>query len=361
MKSTFVALLTALAIASAVPLGAQSTAEEEKRRAAEEKARAEAREVAEKIQAAARAEVEAQMKKAREQFRQAERQMREAERAMREASRASIEANQDRLRAKLDAASKEYSHRVVVYSGDHARLGVVLSSQGDEDSKQAGVRIVGLTPGGPAEEAGLAEGDIIVKLGDTAITSSKDDEDGPAEQVQKYVRKLKDGDKVMVEVLRDKQTKKLMVTARASFGPKVRMMPYVHFESDGVEPPEPPEPRAALEYMYWSGRWRDLELVALNPDLGDYFGSKEGLLVVRVSHKETGELKAGDVILRIGDRTPKTPAEAFRILRSYGPGERMSLEIMRNRTKITISIDIPRQVGLLESLAVPPMEVSRSY
>src|SRR5439155_6359849 len=67
--------------------------------------------------------------------------------------------------------------------------------------------------------------------------------------------------------------------------------------------------------------WGDLELVSLNPDLGEYFGTKEGVLVVKAPADSSLPLKSGDVILKIGDRTPSSPSHAMRILRSYEAGE----------------------------------------
>jgi S1-C subfamily serine protease len=87
--------------------------------------------------------------------------------------------------------------------------------------------------------------------------------------------------------------------------------------------------------------WRDMELVALNPELGEYFGTSEGILVVSTSKEGPLNLKAGDVILRIGDRTPATPAQAMRILRTYEPGESVALQILRKREKLSISVQVP--------------------
>src|SRR3989442_15547105 len=46
--------------------------------------------------------------------------------------------------------------------------------------------------------------------------------------------------------------------------------------------------------------WCDLELVNLNADLGEYFGTKEGILVVKAPADSSLPLKAGDVILSVG-------------------------------------------------------------
>ena len=81
--------------------------------------------------------------------------------------------------------------------------------------------------------------------------------------------------------------------------------------------------------------------MALNPELGEYFGTAEGILVVSTSKDGPLKLKAGDVILKIGDRTPTTPTQAMRILRSYEPGETVALQVMRKREKLSISVQVP--------------------
>jgi hypothetical protein len=90
-----------------------------------------------------------------------------------------------------------------------------------------------------------------------------------------------------------------------------------------------------------AGPWSDVELVRLNEDLGRYFGTSEGLLVIRVPDDEGIDLMAGDVILNIGGREVLTPSRALRILRSYEPGEEVEMEIMRDRNRMTITTTVP--------------------
>jgi hypothetical protein len=58
--------------------------------------------------------------------------------------------------------------------------------------------------------------------------------------------------------------------------------------------------------VFINDRFSDLDLVDLNPDLGEYFGSKTGVLVVKAPSDSTIPLKAGDVILKIDGREPKS-------------------------------------------------------
>ena len=87
----------------------------------------------------------------------------------------------------------------------------------------------------------------------------------------------------------------------------------------------------------------DLELAPLNADLGSYFGTTEGTLVIRVPEGSTLGLKGGDVILSVDGRKPSSPASLMRILRSYEAGESIKLEIIRQKKRETVAgkLDAP--------------------
>lgn len=93
----------------------------------------------------------------------------------------------------------------------------------------------------------------------------------------------------------------------------------------------------------WPGRWDDMKLASLTPQLGEYFGTQTGLLVVRAPHDDALGLKDGDVILKIGDRVPRSPIQAVRILRSYAPGDSVTLDIMRDRKPRELKVTLPQQ------------------
>jgi S1-C subfamily serine protease len=107
-------------------------------------------------------------------------------------------------------------------------------------------------------------------------------------------------------------------------------------------PIEPPDGRLRVNerlpgVSLWGSPWLDLELVRLNPDLGEYFGTREGILVVQGARDESLPLMGGDVILTIDDRQPTTPGHAMRILRSYAPGETVRIEILRKQKRQTLT------------------------
>jgi S1-C subfamily serine protease len=80
-----------------------------------------------------------------------------------------------------------------------------------------------------------------------------------------------------------------------------------------------------------------LELVALNPSLGSYFGADEGVLVADVQEESALGLRPGDIVTRIGDRPVTTPDRMRRILQSYGPDEDLTLHVLREGSDTTLT------------------------
>ena len=79
----------------------------------------------------------------------------------------------------------------------------------------------------------------------------------------------------------------------------------------------------------------------MSEGLGSYFNTDRGLLVIGVGDENPLGLKDGDVLLAIDGREPESATHAARILRSYAPGEEAAVEIMRERRKQTLKVEIP--------------------
>lgn len=79
----------------------------------------------------------------------------------------------------------------------------------------------------------------------------------------------------------------------------------------------------------------------LNPELGRYFDSQEGVLVLEVDGEAPLPLEEGDVVLSIDGRPLLDAAHARQILSSYRPGEAISLELRREGRTLTVEGTAP--------------------
>jgi PDZ domain-containing protein len=244
------------------------------------------------------------------------------------------------------------------FSGNRARLGVLVNTAANADTDKIGARLAAVTPGGPAAKAGLKAGDVITKFNGTTLAGEEaedEDESGPGHKLIELAHDLDVGDTVQVEYRRGPDTKKATIVAEEVEGGGRVMTtlggPGEHGFSFSTPPMAelmPTTPWITAPRMTERGfsfcfgdSWCDLDLVRLNPDLGEYFGTSEGLLVVKAPGDSGLALRSGDVILAIGGRKPTSAEHAMRILRSYDEGETVSIDVMRKQKRMTVTWKVP--------------------
>lgn len=313
----------------------------------------------------------------------------EAERARQEAEAARQETQADReaLREQLDAAreqlqeaarqvadlSRQMGERsgesfVYEFMSNEKRgvIGVVLTRDGED------LKIASVTPGSPAEEAGIEAGDVVVAVNGSPVGFSGDEDasrtDNPTLRVTddtvdvrgdegafptpEGLRGLEVGDEVTLTLSGDKGTRDVTVKAgrrdAMSWAPAMRELRQLRLHA----PQAPGMPHLDEEVRHKMHRamdaihvnvnhsWGRVELAPLNEDLGRYFGAEQGVLVVSAPDDNPLGLKGGDVIIRIGEREPNDPGHAFRIARSYGVGETLEVEILRDGDRRTLTHEI---------------------
>ncbi len=226
------------------------------------------------------------------------------------------------------------------------RMGINVDLRADAARDSIGARVAGVTPGGPADRAGVQTGDLITRVNGTRLVAAGAPEDEfqsrPAERLLRIASRLEPGDTVRLDLRRGPQNLQLTFVAEATDMDRVvermRIPLMREFQGPMMEPGE-----SRMRVFAFGGGPRDLELVAVNPGLGDYFGTTEGLLVVDVGADTSLGLRAGDVILQIGGRRPQSPAHAMRILSTYEPGEDVRIDIMRQKRRASVSGRMPRR------------------
>jgi S1-C subfamily serine protease len=238
--------------------------------------------------------------------------------------------------------------RVYTWNENRGRIGVIVNTEADGSTDRLGARIEAVTPGAPADRAGIKAGDIITKFNDTALGGARAenaDESGPGMKLLELARALEPGDTVRIEFRRGNDTKSATLVAEdLGWGGVVRGGP-VFALPDIREIPEMEDARRSVELAFgpWGSPWSGVEFVTLGPELGEYFGVREGLLVVKVRADSAMPLKPGDVILSIDGRKPSSASHALRILRSYEASETVRLEIQRKQRRETVTWTVPER------------------
>jgi predicted metalloprotease with PDZ domain len=255
------------------------------------------------------------------------------------ADEAQLEQQLEAARKELDAAAHQVAELTAQLSrpvikgfvdmdmdGGHGRA--IIGVQLEATPGGQGARVREVSPGGPAAEAGLRAGDVIVAVNGTEVKG-----ENPARQVMRLMRPVKPDSKVSLRVLRDGAARDFTIVARQS--PNYFFANFPPFTPQLVSGPRGP--------LLVQGPLTDMELASLTPQLGRYFGSDKGVLVVRAPAGGALKLEDGDVILAIDGRQPESGSHATRILASYQPGEKLSLRIVRLRKTLDVETTLPER------------------
>lgn len=233
-------------------------------------------------------------------------------------------------------AAQQGTMRMFYQASGHPRLGVTVDVRPDAARDSIGAEIASVLPGSPAEDAGLKAGDIITRFNGTPLAGV---EGGPGQKLVELAQKLDVGDTATLVYRRDGKTGTATVVAADLPGIVTFRMPNAgRFQ---MRVPEPGGMNWAQGQMpgtlFMSRRIGGLDLAPMNADLGQYFGTDQGVLVLETPQDSTVPLKAGDVILSIDGRTVQSVDHADRILGSYADGEKVTAQVMRKQKKLSLS------------------------
>lgn len=214
---------------------------------------------------------------------------------------------------------------------NRAMLGVIT------EKADQGVQVNDVTEKSAAEKAGIKEGDIITKIGDTKI----EDPDGLSAEVRKH----KPGEKVTVTLLRDKKEQKLTAELGKWSGTNVftvsPKMPDMNILRETL-------PRAQRVPGYpmgqgfsWSGGGPVLGLSVQDTDDG------KGVKVIDVDD-EGNAAKAGikkdDIITHFNDKEVNGADEVAKLVKENKDKPSIRLQLKRSGKSQNIEVKMPRKL-----------------
>lgn len=261
-----------------------------------------------------------------------------------------IEQRLQAARERLEAAAQEVAElstelgapffdRFVAFGEGRRRA--IIGVQLDPASGKDGARVQEVSPGGPAAEAGIRRGDVIVALNGKDLKGS----DNTVRELTRRIREVEPDSKMKLRILRDGKPQDIDVVARSAMHGALAMrglpMP-MPLPEIAIAPEIGFGPGEHVEFMHaLRGELSGMELATLTPKLGQYFGTEKGVLVVRAPESKTFKLEDGDVIVAVDGREPKSGSHATRILRSYQPGEKVKLRVMRQKKPLDLEVALP--------------------
>lgn len=241
--------------------------------------------------------------------------------------------------------------KALMISG-RARLGISIREVTGEDvtsarlTSPAGAVVESVTEGSAAEAGGLRKGDIIVEFDGERVRSAR--------MLTRLVQETADGRKVPTVVVREGQRVTLTVAPSEGSGGFESLRDLAdwgrNFRVDvpRLARPVVPEPRARakppsvfrFEDMFGGGGRLGITIDDLSPQLADYFGTKDGVLVTSVRDDSVAAkagIRAGDVITSFNGSAINDPADLRRRIQPMNAGDEFTIEVMRERKPQTLN------------------------
>ncbi len=226
--------------------------------------------------------------------------------------------------------------------------------------EERGVEVTMVDQDSPAGKSGIKEHDVILTINGQEVES--------VEQLRRLIREIPPGRVVNVGLSRNGQP----LTLKAQLADRKNAFNF-HFEGPGKSftvavPPMPPMPAmpemdlpVSVVVVHSSMR-SGLMVENLTPQLGDFFGAKngQGILVRSVekgSHAEKAGFRAGDVIVRVNGEAITDSSDFSRAL--HGRKEdTVKVNILRDKRDQTLTLTLPqrKQSHLEESFRVPDID-----
>ena len=240
------------------------------------------------------------------------------------------------------------SHSVVVQHPNSSYLGVGVVEMTTSRAKELhlkeerGVEVRCVDPDSPAAKAGLKEGDVVLEYNGTRVEGG--------EQFMRLVRETPPGRAASLLVFRNGANQTLSASIGQRQAPMMALLDpdepmMMAMPNLAAVPPMAPIriPDIPSAFMIWRSPALGIESESLKPQLGEYFGVKEGVLVRSVAHDSIADkagFKAGDVIVKVDGEKITTPKEISSILQSSRPKKTVTITVVRHQKELVLNVTL---------------------
>ena len=205
-----------------------------------------------------------------------------------------------------------------------------------------GVLVQDVVKESPADEAKIKPGDILVKFNDRTITSPR--------SLERALWRTDPGDKATVELWRDDKARTVTVTLADRPEPD----PSTFFFQKGSWLGD------SLNYEMPKVGYLGVNLDNLGDQLADYFGAKDGGVLIESVEKDSpadeAGFKAGDVITQIDKLPVEESGDVSKRIREHKKGDKVEITILRDKKEKKITATLGEKEGFYWSAeSIEPM------
>jgi len=193
-----------------------------------------------------------------------------------------------------------------------------------------GVVINEVVDDSPADEAGLKEDDVIIRVDGSKITDSR--------ELVEMIDESRPGDEITLTIMRDNKELELAVTLGKRPGQDKSI-----WITNG--PYSKTEDYFFSMYSDQMGSYIGVSMLDLTRQLGDFFGIDKGrgALIIEVredSPAEEAGLKAGDVIVAIDKDEVIDSDDVQDLISEKEAGDKVEVTVVRNKKERTFTIEV---------------------
>lgn len=251
---------------------------------------------------------------------------------------------------RLSAGAQNRAHdraEAGIFGARGGRIGVsardLEAAEADRQKVEGGVFIEDVQPHSPAAKAGLKPSDVLVELDGERVRGAR--------QFSRLVHETPPGRTVKATIVRDGRRSDVQLTPAEGGGPDVvingdRLRDRLGNLADRL-PSFDLDLDLDLPGMMASPRRLGVSVQQMTDQLANYFGAKEGVLVVAVTDGSAAAkagLKAGDVITSIDSQRVRSRQDLTRALRDVTDDAEVTIGIVRDKKESSLKARLePRQ------------------